>query len=339
MAMPVAVLLSVLLMLGAVLWRSIRAHGRIELRARIMELVARALERGRSLPGLFERLDAEFPRRGLDQTATALSAGAPLADALSAGSAPLFPTPWPDLVRAVEGDGRLAGVLRTEAHEQARQGRFFERLLLSLVYPGILVFGACSVHQLHGRIHGSLGWQWLLNGYELNVGVIAIVFALTVAFLALRLNQWPAWLPRLGWSRRTSRARILRVVSTLLESGVPLHQALRCVQPLGDTARLRNAIAQAADVAAQGGTPGETLAFLGVARSQRARIAGATGTSLLERLRAVASQMERRLRTRQQRILTGLRPGAVLVIGAFVLVGYAAFMQFLVRAQQSAMPW
>lgn len=118
-----------------------------------------------------------------------------------------------------------------------------------------------------------------------------------------------------------------------------LHSALARVTPLASGARLRAALESAQEAAREGEAPGETLAFLGADRPQRARIRGATNASLLDRLRWVGVTLDARVQRTQRSVLAGIRPAAVVVFGVFVLLGFAAFMRYLTGVQREAMPW
>jgi type II secretory pathway component PulF len=339
---PVVLVLVLLLLVASVLVRSVRAHTEIEVRAQVVELMARALARGRPLAPLIGRLVPELPRRlgaALEPAHEALENGAPLADALQAAGAPLFPAPWPEVVRATEGDGRLAGVLQAEARQEARQGRFLERLLVTLVYPAVLAFGAVVVHGLfawtrvdgHGYIRATSGF----DGVE-----VAIASALVAALLVWRVRRLPRGL-RLRFAGAHARARILRVLSGLLDAGVPLHVALERVRGLAPSRALRQVIATAAIRAAGGAPACEVLAGLEPRRRQAARIRSATAHSLVERLRSVAAHLEQRARARERGVLAGIQPASVVVFGAVVLFGFAAFMHYVVNLAAAArpMPW
>ena len=334
---PLVVVLAVLALVAAVIWRTMREHAVIEQRARVMELLARALRRGRALPPLFGKLHEEFPRRKLWPIGCALTDGASLGDALEQADSPLFPKPWPDLVRAVEGDAGLVGMLEAESQVEARQGRFVEKLLLALVYPAVLGFGVLALNEAHGW---ASGFNFFVGNSDNDFGAaLPIALALVAALAVLRFRRWPSWLPRPWRTDRTDRARVLRLVSDLLERGAPLHTALERVEPIACNKSVREGVARARAQAEAGEAAGDVLAFLGPDGRAQARIRGATPLSLVARLRAVAVHVEERVRRRQQHVLRGLRPSAVLVAGIVVLLGYAAFARYIAAEQLRAMPW
>ena len=136
----VPILIGAVVLLGAVAVAGILERRRMEFRARLCEVMARAAGRGLSLIPLLEH--AEKEHRGRRHKALAgilgrMRAGSPLSESLAFAPS-MFPPTVVSAVRAAEGTGALAGVLADQASDAAGVLAARQRALLAVLYPAFL---------------------------------------------------------------------------------------------------------------------------------------------------------------------------------------------------------
>ena len=331
----VPILVGAVVLLAAVAGAGILERRRMEFRARLCEVMARATGRGLALIPLLERAEKEHKgrrRRVLAGIVGRMRAGSPLSESLA--SAPgAFPPPVVSAVRAAEGTGALAGVLADQASDAVGVLAARQRALLAVLYPAFLCVVLLFTHGLwvafvddEGMWYPSWGSRWVTQVDIFSALAVAVVLTGVLALLvcARRLGSLRALLPG---ARLRGSERLLRNLSSLVAGHLPLHTALRGAAPSCGNRRAERGALRAADLLEQGGATEAAWAAMGLPESIRARAsAGGPSSSarLCERLRNLADECARRHNALIDRLLGWLHPVSLLVVGVLVAFMLAA---------------
>ena len=328
--------IALMLALGRVFWTR-----RVwELRARLLELLARASDRGLALPALFAHAAAEQKGRmkqRLARVGERLSSGDALSVACAAGGRELFPRHVLGAMRATEGTSALPQTLAAAAHDTEGVLAMRHRIVLAAVYPALLgVFLYCIA---------SFGGRFFEVGAVLGVGVQdtsfigTVLTALLVAFggwfVLDRIGLWPT-------SRLLAGERFLRALGPLVGAGRPLPEAFRLAADAAAGSRLARRARKAAD-RLDGGTAYEAVCpRLGLPTLVAGRLAAAGNrepVAYARRVEELAEECARRHRARNERVLAWIHPTALVVFGALAAVQYHAVMAFLESVRGVVAPW
>lgn len=308
-----------------------------ELRARLAELLARAVEKALPLPRLVERIARENRgrrRRALADLARRLERGDPLSDALRATKPALATEEGAAAIRAVEGGDGLAAVLRTVAAEEGRLLARGHRLLVALLYPALaflFFFGLDMVVRL-----GRRG----LPSFRLGSPGLAAVLLAVGLLVLLRLSPWRrprhALRPR---PRLPATARVLRSVAVLLETGTPLPDALRAAAPASGRWLRTVRLAAAARRLEAGDDAAAALAKSGLPGFAVRRLAAAPAAAFPLAARQVAEECDRRHAARGERFLAVVGPVALAAVAFLVFLDFRGLMAWIASVERQVMPW
>ncbi|MEM0966938.1 MAG: type II secretion system F family protein [Verrucomicrobiota bacterium] len=340
-------------------WRRIKSV-HVELTLRQLEVMLRS---GLTLLSSIETIIDQPPSRGVravyQQVRQRVESGIPFAEALSEHTC--FPKSVTAMVGLGEASGNLEEVLLrcAETMESARRNR--TAVLTALFYPsftflfaiGVSVYMVLAVIPPMKTALEALGrrlpamTQSLIDvaNFFTDYGAIILVVLLTLGLMLLGFWLWPPGrlaldrfqlrVPLVGTIVRCSGTALFsRLLSTLLNSGIPLVDSLRIlttihrnryfVQVVDDT---RNLILQGGSLAAGIGkgkayTP-MMVRMVGV---------GETTGNLEETLLNVAEFHEERLQTLIKQLSAVLEPAIVLIVGLLVGYVYLAFFVALYGA-------
>lgn len=289
-------------------------------------------------------------RRTLADVAEGLRQGEPLAEAFDRHPK-VFPPAYRSMVRSAELSGSLDTVLdrmtvyierEVAARNQIRSAMTYPAvivvlsvavslLLVTFVLPKFRVFFASFNQELPLPTRILMGisdlvreWWW--------AGLAGFVVLGVVSTLFLRTERGKLWrdrfllrVPVIGDALRFSIVeRFARVMSSMLQAGVPLGDAMNVAASAtaNRPALLKLAVARDAMLSGDGiaGPLAETGLFPAPAR-QMLRVGEDTG-SLDEQLETVASFYEKELDYKVKYITTLMEPAVLIVMG--VIVGFVA---------------
>jgi type II secretory pathway component PulF len=305
------------LVLASMFWR---VYGALELRTRLLEMLALAVARGAPLGPLFARAAMERggrTRLRLHRMHARLREGATLSSACAAGGWALFPPHVVAAVRAAEGTAALAGALDAAARDATSSLYLRHRWLLVAAYPALLAGLLTLVSE---RWSEFLAWSEAettpLVPMLLWAAAAAVVVVLLVRFALRRLCVFEG--PRL-----LAAERLLRALAPHVAAGMPLPEALRRAAPACGNAAMAAGARDAARELEAGADPSRALPEIPLPRFAHARL------PLAGDYAALADECALRYRDRAERALRWALPVALLVLGAFAAVLFADVMDFL----------
>jgi len=320
-----------------------RSRSRLEFRARLLEVLARATRNDLPLTPLLESAVAEHRgrrRRVLERIHDRLEEGASLSEACAAADRRFFPRHVQGALRAAEGSAALAPVLLATASDASTSVAARHRVMLTLVYP--LLLGCVVV----GFQQGTLGFvtggleEWAPPAATIAQAAVwaclALVSAGTLAGLVLH------YLRALPGGRLVAGERMLRAMAPQIRAGISLPESLRrCADTAGTGRHARAARAVARQI--ESGAPlADVVAGLRWPEFVVARLAGAGSREpgrLAQLLAGLADECARRYRARVETVLRWAYPLAIAAIGVLVALQFAAVMQFINYWRGVAGPW
>jgi type II secretory pathway component PulF len=338
--LPVAVLA----LAGAWLFLlAFRSRSRLEFRARLLEVLARATQNDLPLAPLLESAVAEHGgrrRRVLERIHDRLEEGASLSEACATAGRRFFPRHVQGALSAAEGSAALAPVLAATADDASSSAAARHRVTLTLVYPlllGCLVV-ACQQGTMSFITEGLEDWTPPAAAIA-QVAVwacLALVAAGTLAALVLH------YLRALPGGRLVAGERMLRAMAPQIRAGVSLPESLRRCAETAGTGRHARA-AHAAARLLESGTPLEdVVAILSWPDFVVARLAGAGSREpgrLAQLITGLADECARRYEARVEKVLRWTFPVAIATTGVLVALQFAAVMQVITYWQGAAWPW
>lgn len=339
-------------------------HGeRVELTRQLATLIAAALPLREALQTLAGQVTQTSSRTLLLQLQGRIQEGYSLADSLrrsGAGFSPMYCA----LVEAGERSGRLGQVLERLADYQEQVQRQRHKAQTSLIYPGVLLLVSLAVVVgLMTFVVPKLTEQLLDSGQALplitriligfsdalvTLGPFVLLGLLVAGVwisLLLRLDVWKVRLhrrllrlPRLGrLFILLDSARLSRALAILVNSGVPLLEALRVsVDTLGNRV-LQSALRECAEEVRAGQTLHRALAQSGYFPSLMVNMiaSGEASGRLDEMLERVASDQERSFGQRVDTTLALFEPLMVLFMGGVVLFIVLAILLPIMQLNQA----
>lgn len=320
-----------------------RSRSRLEFRARLLEVLARATKSDLPLAPLLERAAAEHGgrrRQALERIHDRLEEGATLSEACASAGRRFFPRHVQGALQAAEGGAALAPVLAATADDASTSAAARHRITLTLVYP--LLLGCLLVagqQGVLGLITESLeGWTPPAAAAA-QVAVwacVALVAGGTLAALVLHFFR------ALPGGRLVAGERMLRAMAPQIRAGVSLPESLRrCAETAGTGRHARAALAAARRL--DSGAPlGDVVAGLSWPEFVVARLQGAGSREpgrLAQLITGLADECARRYRMRVDATLRWTYPVAIAATGALVALQFAAVMQVITYWQGAAWPW
>ena len=314
------------------------------------------------LDALVEQAEGEPSRRILASVRADVLSGHPLAAALER-----HPSSFPELYRALvatgEQSGEMSKVMSRLADYLERRGALRQEAGLALLYPGIvaavallilvglLAYVVPQVVEVFERGRQSLPFLtrallWASstladNVALLGVGLLALAIGLRIAYSRAAVRaRWHAILldsPVLGsLVRGADTARLASTLGILVESGVPLLQALSAGAKVVKNVVLRAAVEEAAKRVREGMSLHRALGtgkvfpaiFLHLVAS------GEASGRLAHMLSQAAGQQELENAART-RLLTGiLEPAIIVSMGIVVLLVVLAVLMPIIEMNQ-----
>jgi type IV pilus assembly protein PilC len=271
--------------------------------------------------------------------------GALLSDAFARQG--IFPTVYVTSVLAGEKGGALAEVLERFITYQRTALAIRKKIMLSLLYPcflvvlviGLIVFLVTYVVPNFAQLYGSMQAQLpVMTQVLIAVGTTARSYVLLfVALLIAAAFGFRLWSrgekARLGIDRVKLRmpvfgdiwvkyqvAQFSRVLSTLLQGGVPLVQALGTASESLGTPLLKQALEKAVRMVKEGQALSSSVASTGVfppLAIDMIEVGESTG-ALPSMLNSVAEFYEDDVATRTQAALSMIEPAIMIFMGIFV---------------------
>lgn len=245
-----------------------RAYGSLELRARLLEMLALAVARGAPLGPLFAR--AAMERRGrsrlrLHRMHARLREGGTLSAACAAGGWGLFPPHVVAAVRAAEGTAALAGALDAAARDATSALYLRHRWTLAAAYPLLLAAMLALV---------SSRWSEFLAWYEAEKSLVpaALLGAAAVVALVLLVRLALRRLCVFEGPRLLAAERLLRAVAPHVAAGLPLPEALRRAAPACGNAAMAAGARDAARELEAGADPSRALPEIPLPQWAHARL-------------------------------------------------------------------
>lgn len=296
------------------------ARRTLEFRARLLELMAKATEHGLPLPALFERAKVAHRgrrRRALERMHARLRAGATVSAACTAGG---FSPDAVAPIAAAEGTGALPRALSAVAGRSAHALLARHRLLLTLIYPVLLVVVLATTIELLPQVYDSME-QPSPAFHHAAVWLERVVLSLGAAVVL-----WWFVLRRFLPVSRLRRAEgVLDTVATALSAGLPLAASLRRAGH-GDAA-----------VRVEAGAPLESVVAILRLPGFAARRFMLSPTA--DALAHAAEECGRRHRARTDRLLGWVYPVSLLLLGTVAALYFAGILQFSNVVRAEIMPW
>jgi general secretion pathway protein F len=280
--------------------------------------------------------------------------GSALADALAAYPR-VFPPFFHATVAAGEQSGRLADVLERLADHVERHQALRQKLVLSLVYPALVLLvavGVVGVMMIYVvpevvRVFTGIGQElpWFtraLIATSDRVRVLALPAALLAALLLLGgglLLRLPAArlaadrallaLPLVGGAvRRINTARFIRTLAILTASAVPLLDGVRLASGVVPNLALRRALAGVGRQIREGSTLQSGLRGTGQFTPLALNLiaSGESGGRLDDMLDRAATQQEREIELGLATLVGLLEPLMIVLLGAIILAIVVAIL-------------
>ena len=264
-----------------------------------------------------------------------------------------FPQVFPEIYRATvaagEQSGHLDGVLERLADYVENQQAMRQKVQLALLYPVILTFVAIAVvivllakvvpdvvgvfesidAELPALTKGLIATSDFLRDYGLFLLVIlaaALVawrFALREIHIRRTYHHWILWLPIIGrLVLGTNTGRFTRTLSILVNSGVPVLDALQIGSEVIGNLPMREAIEETAQRVREGSTIHDALARhkLFPAITLHLIANGEASGDLGGMLERAAIHQEREVETLVGALMGLFEPLLILVMGGVVLI-------------------
>ncbi len=264
-----------------------------------------------------------------------------------------FPHVFPELYRATVGAGERSGNLdlvleRLAEYTEARQGAQ-QKILLALLYPALLslvsvvvvmallTYVVPQVVQVFEGVGQDLPWLtraliWLSDGLAtwgtpllvgIVIGILGFAYLLRVGTVRLATHRLLLSTPLIArLIRGVNVSRFASTLSILLESSVPLVDALRVSASVVSNLPLRQAIDNAARRVREGDSLHSALAQSGLFPPVTLQLiaSGEAGGNLDELLGRAAQYQERETETLTAVYLGLLEPLMILFMGGMVLM-------------------
>lgn len=271
-----------------------------------------------------------------------------------------FPRVYPAIIRAGEATGNLAGVMGLVSQHAARMADFKQRLQAALIYPvilgvtalAIISFMMLKVVPIFAEIFGELGASLpaptrmlvsVSNVFQQSFGSLILVAVLMViavfgmlAWLRrsvagrCRLDKLSLYLPWLGPAYHLSvQARFCRLMSLLLESRVPVLDAMELSAAASGSPVLERAMEDAVLEVASGERLSDALEhtrFFGHDTCWLLSTTEERGTTE-EALASLAGRFEHQAAAHEKLVGILAAPAFVLLIG--ILIGFMAISMYL----------
>lgn len=356
------------LVLGAgLVWvvaTSIRRRWRLELRARVFELVGAAARRGLPLGPAIRRMADGTPGSNglaLRQLADRLDAGEPFAASFEAAlPAGTLPAEVIATIRASEGTSALQDTLENLARSADQIQRAQERIATALAYPSLLAVALIGTYAMTDRLlsqlpegAGSPGGVAVVGTYVAAIvmwSALALALASQSSGLRGRLHDAlvavARRIPGLGKALYLdASSRVLRVAAALSAAGLPLGEILRRAANATCHVTVRDGILDAAR-SADGGMPADqvwrrsglpefAVEFASLAtRAEPAEIA--------RRLRQAAQACDRRVHRGVSRAIAAIQPAAIAVFGVLIALHFAMVVEHVQNSRMmtpGGAPW
>lgn len=296
-----------------------------------------------------ELLESNIKNRTLQKHVSSIRAavktGTPLSDAFRAEGA--FPPIYVTSLMAGEKSGSLPEVIDRYVQYQKITLTVRKKVLVSLIYPCILVVLVLSLilflmtyvvpefADLYNSMNADLPQmtQWLVAfgvTFSENFWTIILASAATISVLVywMRTDSAQASLDRLKinapifgtiW-QKYQISQICRLLSTLLEGGIPLLPALETTGESMSSRIIRNAIKDARGKVREGQPLSKSLAETKVVPTlaiEMIQVGESTG-SLPAMLNSVAEFFDEDVSTAMTAALSLIEPAIMLFMGAFV---------------------
>ena len=319
-----------------------------------------------ALEAIHEEMGNKFFGQILDEIIQALRAGATFADACQQHSS-AFPTYYLGILRSAELTGRLDTVLVQLSDYIERDVEARRKVTSALTYPAVIAALAVvvvvvlvtvvlpkfevffkSLHTqlpLPTRILLSISAWLSSNWYSLlaSVGFVAVGL-----FAALRSEQGKAArdamllrMPVLGdLMQHVVLERFCRILSSMMQAGVPLPEALRVTTEATSNRVYQRGLAVAREAMMRGeglATPLIRTGLFPPSAKQMFRVGENTGT-LDEQLATAATYFERELDYKIKRFTNLFEPVVIIAMGAvvgFVAVAMVSAMYGIFRHSQA----
>ncbi len=318
------------------------------------------------LDALIEQGESEASRRILASVRAEVLSGHALAAALEQ-----HPSSFPELYRALvatgEHSGELAKVMSRLADYLERRGAMREDAGLALLYPaivaavalvilvGLLTYVVPQVVEVFERSRQSLPFLtralvWASGALSGNLGLIGIGLAglgiavrVAYARASVRARCHAALLdaPLLGrLVRGADTARLASTLGILVESGVPLMQALAAGAKVVNNLTLRGAVEDAARRVREGSSLHRALGSHKVFPALFLHlVASGEASGRLAHMLSQAARQQEAENAARIRLLTGiLEPAIIVVMGAVVLLVVLAVLLPIIEMNQLVRP-
>lgn len=310
-----------------------------------LTLVRAGLPILRSLELLGERFSDARLARYVRAVAEEIRTGASLSEAFERQG--VFSPIYISSLLAGEKSGSLADVLERFITYQRLSLAVRRKLLLSLLYPsllvvlviGLIVFLVTYVVPNFAQLYASMAAQLprptqilIAVGTTARNYILAAVAALVLAGLGFhlwaqserareRIDRWKLRTPILGeiWIKYQT-AQISRILSTLLSGGIPLVPALETTAGSQASVLLRKALEQVRKAVREGQGLARSLAQTGLFPAiavDMIEVGESTG-ALASMLNSVAEFFEEDVQTRLQAVLSLIEPALMIFMGVFV---------------------
>lgn len=327
-------------------WRRLPAAERLLIWQQLAALIGAGLPIDEALAALAEGATPEIGAR-LAGLRAAVVEGQPLAEAM-AGQPELFDPLQRSAVAAGEAAGKLPRVLAGLATHAERTDALRRRVILALVYPALL--GIVSVAVLAGLlVHvvprivevfvdrgEALPWPTRLLIWSGDVASAHGIWLLLAAFGALLLgglwwrsaqgrlvsDRWLVRAPVVGrLIRANATARYARTLALLVDSSVPLLEALGLAAGVVANRSLAGPLAAVAERVRRGEALARAVAATGALPAVATRLvaSGEASGRLPVMLDEAANHAERELDTSLGVFVAALGPAVIIVVGGFVL--------------------
>ena len=299
-----------------------------------------------SLNILSEQTNVAALQKNIRSTAREVEQGSSLSAALQ-NQEEGFPAIMIHMVAAGEESGRLDMIMDKMADHFEKQHDFAEKIRSATLYPAfiigvsivVMVVMILFVLPQFTQIFASMGMEMpfytnlLITGAELIrqywhllLGLIIITMVSLIAYKKtdkgrLQFDLLRLRLPLIGKIySQTMAARFARNLSTMLASGVTLHNSLVLVSKIIDNAAITNSIRSLNDALNRGETMADSLnnnSYFPSLLSEMVRIGEESGT-LDQTLHSSAVFYEREVSYVVNRLSTILEPALLLIVGVFI---------------------